>query len=622
VLEGPAAPNGDGSDTPGALQGARAPRSVRPLASTGGGYFELFVAKHEGAVAGALYRFRLDDDAKLYPDPASRFQPEGPHGPSQLVDPRRYTWKDASFRGISARGQVLYELHIGTFTREGTYRAAMRELPRLAALGVTVLEVMPVADFPGRFGWGYDGVNLFAPTRLYGEPDDFRAFVDEAHRLGLGVILDVVYNHLGPDGNYLPCFSDSYFSTRHKNEWGEPMNFDGADAGPVREFFVTNAAYWIDEFHLDGLRLDATQSMFDASERHIVADVVEAVRRAANGKATYVVAENEPQAIALVRDPKDSGMGVDALWNDDFHHTARVALTGHDEAYYRDYRGTAQELVSAVKWGFLYQGQHYAWQKKRRGTPSLGTPLHRFVAYLQNHDQVANALAGARLHAMASPGAIRALTALMLLAPSTPLLFMGQEYGATTPFLYFADQPAPLAKLVREGRRDFLAQFPSIAAAEREQPLDDPGALETFEKCRLDADERTRNHDIERLHADLLRIRREDATIADEDGTRLFGAALSPDLLALRYRRGGDADRLLVVNLGRDRSLASVAEPLLSPAEGFGGDGPAWELVLSTESVVYGGAGAAPVEDEAGHFHFAGRSAALLRPATGTRTSR
>ena len=269
-------------------------------------------------------------------------------------------------RRQSVRAQIVYEMHVGTFTREGTWMSAQAELAELAELGISLIEVMPIADFPGRFGWGYDGVNLFAPTRLYGTPDDFRRFVDRAHALNIGVILDVVYNHFGPDGNYLKEFSADYFTRRHRTDWGEAINFDGENSGPVREFVLENARYWIDEFHLDGLRLDATQNIYDSSDDHILRAVTRCVRETAGDRATVVVAENESQEVQLVHPEKAGGFGIGALWNDDFHHSAMVALTGHNEAYYTDYLGQPQEFISAVKYGYLYQGQWYKWQKKRR----------------------------------------------------------------------------------------------------------------------------------------------------------------------------------------------------------------------------------------------------------------
>ncbi len=315
-----------------------------PLEREEGGYYSALVPTG----AGTRYRFRLDGEQRLLPDPASRYQPDGPHGPSEVVDPSRFRWTDAGWRGVPREGQVIYEMHIGTFTRAGTWSAATRQLPAIAELGVTVVELLPVADFPGRFGWGYDGVNLFAPTRLYGTPDDMRAFVDRAHGLGLGVLLDVVYNHLGPDGNYLREFSDGYFSRTHHTDWGDAINFDGPDSAAVRAFFLANASCWIDEFHIDGLRLDATQDIHDRSTPHILEELTRHARAAAPGRRVYLVAENEPQQTRLVRPPDEGGYGLDAIWNDDFHHSALVALTGRREAYYTDYLGTPQELVSAA----------------------------------------------------------------------------------------------------------------------------------------------------------------------------------------------------------------------------------------------------------------------------------
>lgn len=363
-------------------------RRSRRLDPEENGYWSGFVPDAE---AGSLYRLMVNQRAQLLPDPASRFQPKGPHGPSMIVDPLAFAWTDSSWMGIRAgEGQVIYEMHIGTFTSEGTWASASQEIAALADAGMTVLEIMPVADFPGRFGWGYDGVNLFAPTRLYGSPDDFRSFIAEAHRIGLGVILDVVYNHLGPDGNYLREFSSDYFTARYTCEWGDAVNFDGPGSDPVREYFLANAAYWIQEFHLDGLRLDATQQIFDASSPHILAAITERVRQAAYPRSAYLIGENEPQNTLLLRPVESGGCGIDALWNDDFHHSAMVALTGRADAYYSDYRGTPQEFVSALKRNFLYQGQWYVWQKKPRGMPALDEAPNRFVVFVQNHDQVAN----------------------------------------------------------------------------------------------------------------------------------------------------------------------------------------------------------------------------------------
>jgi maltooligosyltrehalose trehalohydrolase len=586
------------------LEGARDATAVQ-LSNEPGGYFAGLVS---GARAGMRYRFRLDGGDQLFPDPASRLQPEGPHGPSQIVDPRSFAWSDHQWRGVPLKGQVIYEMHIGTFTREGTYHAAERELPELASLGITVLEIMPVADFPGRFGWGYDGVNMFAPTRLYGTPDELRHFIDRAHALGLGVILDVVYNHIGPDGNYLGQFSDAFVSRKHANEWGDALNFDGENAGPVREFFISNARYWIDEFHVDGLRLDATQQIFDDSPRNIISEVVEAVRHAGGDRQTLIVAENEAQETKLVRPARQGGYGVDALWNDDFHHSAVVALTGRNEAYYTDFLGEPQEFISAVKYGYLFQGQYFHWQKKRRGAPTFDVPPAHFVTYIENHDQVANSGTGARLRLLTSPGRYKAMTALLLLAPGTPMLFQGQEFAASSPFTFFADHHADLAKLVAKGRREFLNQFCSIAAGGH-TALPEPHDPRGFERCKLDFSEREEHRGYYDMHRDLLRLRREDPAFAAQELRGVDGARLGPAAFVLRYFTGDGNDRLVLVNFGRDLHREPAPQPLLAPP-----DGMRWHIIWSTEDPRYGACGTPePDSDESG-WRIPGEAALVLAP--------
>lgn len=559
------------------------------MKAEGDGYFAAQVAQ---ARPGTRYRFRLDAQEPL-PDPASRWQPEGPHGPSEVVEPDAFHWTDQAWPGLSAKGQVLYELHIGTFTPEGTYAAAEQHLPYLKDLGITVIELMPVNEFNGPFGWGYDGVNLFAPTHLYGTPDDLRHFIDRAHAVGLGVIHDVVYNHFGPSGNYLPRFSRDYLTDRYANEWGDAINFDGRNSAPVREFFACNAEYWISEFHFDGLRLDATQCLYDASATHIVAEIAQRARRAAGARGIYLTAENEPQHARLARTPERGGYGLDALWNDDFHHSATVAATGACEAYYTETRGTPQELISALKWGFLYQGQFYAWQKKRRGTPAFDLPAHAFIQFLQNHDQVANSARGQRLHELTSPGRYRALTALMLLTPCTPLLFQGQEFAAASPFLYFASHGGELDELVRSGRHEFLTQFPNMASADGGKLPATPADEETFRRCKLDHADRERNAHMLRLHRDLLRLRREDPVFAAQDAGRLQGAVLGPEAFLLRFFGEGGDDRLLIINLGPTLPLLPMPEPLLGPPEG-----QRWKLLWHSEDPRYHGNGMAEPDGE------------------------
>ena len=575
-----------------------------PLRQESLGYHSAFVP---AAGVGDRYGFRLDG-GDVMPDPASRFQPEGPHGLSQVVDPDAYAWNDAAWKGRTLAGSVIYEMHVGTFTRAGTWKAAIAELPRLAALGINVLELMPVADFCGEFGWGYDGVDLFAPTRLYGTPDDMRAFVDAAHGLGLAVILDVVYNHVGPDGAYLKRYSPRYFSERYENEWGDPINFDGASSAPVREYFVANAGYWVDEFHLDGLRLDATQQVFDASRPHVLDEITRRVRGAAGGRATLVVAENESQESRLVRGEVPGSAPMDALWNDDFHHAARVAATGHNEAYYSDYRGGAQELLSAAKHGFLFQGQRSRWQAKGRGESTRGVAPAALVNYLQNHDQVANSASGLRLAALTSPGRMRALTALLLLAPGTPMLFQGQEFAASSPFLFFADHHGELAAAVRRGRAEFVTQFPSIATPEAQARLADPCDRATFERCKLDDGERERNREAFALHRDLLRLRRDEPCFRAQRREDIDGAVLGAEAFVLRFFAPDDDDRLLVVNLGRDLHAWPSPEPLLAPPAGT-----RWAALWSSEDPRYGGPGASDLETREG-WRIPGHAASVLRP--------
>jgi maltooligosyltrehalose trehalohydrolase len=566
----------------------------------GAGYFSTLV---RNIGAGALYRFKLDDDPQPRPDPASRYQPMGPHVSSEVIDPSVFPWTDAGWRGIPEDQHVLYEMHIGTFTPEGTWQAARAHLPALRDLGVTTLQIMPVADFGGKYGWGYDGVDKFAPTRLYGRPDDFRAFVDDAHGHGLAVILDVVYNHAGPDGNYLKNFSPRYFSKRIETDWGEAINFSSE---PVREFCVSNARYWIDEFHLDGLRLDATQDIHDDAETHVLRDIARAARDAAPARHVYIVAENEPQNSRLVRPAADGGYGINAMFNDDFHHAARVALTGLREAYFTDYRGTPQEFVSAVKHGFLFQGQWYEWQEQPRGTPSLDIPLIRFSHFLENHDQIANRGFGARLHTLAAPGQYRAFVALLLLAPQTPLLFQGQEFASSSPFSFFADHDGELAGQVAVGRAEFLEQFPSLATKEAQDALPPPCKPETFLRAKLNHDERKANAAMWDLHRDLLRIRRTDPVFRAPPGG-VDGAVLAPQAFMLRwFGRDGD-DRLMIVNLGSRSDFTPAPEPLLAPPAGR-----RWALLWSSEDPRYDGHGTAlPAID--GTWNLAGQSAIVMK---------
>ena len=554
------------------------------LHADAGGYHACQVV----ARPGSRYGFRFEGDDKTYPDPASRSQPDGPHGLSAIVDTTAHAWQDAAWPGVSLPGQVLYELHVGTFTPEGTWRAAEAHLARLRDVGVTVIQMMPVAEFDGSFGWGYDGVQWFAPFHGYGTPADLQHFVDAAHGVGLAVILDVVYNHLGPSGNYLPAFSRWYNSHTYANEWGEALNFDGARCEGLRELVVSNGVYWVREFHVDGFRIDAAQQIYDASPEHALAALTRAARDAAAPRQIIVVAEHEPQHARLMRPAGEGGYGLDGVFNEDFHHSTRVALTGTHEAYTSDYRGTAREWLAAALHGFLFQGQYYPWQRAIRGAPALDRPAHEFIAFIENHDQVANAAVGRRLTGMASPPAWRAMSALLLLGPWTPLLFQGQEWGSSTPFAYFCDHEPGLQAAVFRGRQAFLSQFSRLSAVFEGDTADDVVGRPAFEACRLDHGFDPFADPAWRMYRDLTTLRREDAALGQR-AQRLTGSTLDEHTLLLRFiGRAAHEDRLLIVNLDRDIDIACMPDPLVAPPELF-----EWSVLWCSEDRAYGGVGIA-----------------------------
>ena len=537
--------------------------------------------------AGDLYKYRLDgDDAQTFPDPASRRQPHGVHGPSEVHSPdagRRFPWAhEAKRSGHALADLVIYELHVGTFTPDGTFRAAIARLPHLADLGVTAIELMPLADFPGRWNWGYDGVALFAPARCYGTPDDLRALVDAAHGHGLRVVLDAVYNHLGPDGNYLSAYAKSYFNPRHKTPWGDALNFDGADCGPVRAFFLANVAYWLDEFHFDGLRLDATHALMDDSPRHILAEMA----AAAHARGAFVFAEDERNEARLARPLDAGGTGLDGLWADDFHHVVRVALTGERDSYFGNYEGTPDELRDTLTHGWTYRGQKKPTDGEPRGTECVDLPPSAFCYCISNHDQVGNRALGQRLTADTTPAAYRAASALLLLSPYTPLLFMGQEWAASTPFLFFTDHHAELGHLVTEGRRREFAGFAAFRDPAHRASIPDPQAEATFLASKL----RWQERDEPGPHAGTLALYR--AALALRRGEPALRTRaqrgpwevlpLGPGVSGILYRATGNGERALVVfalaagQLGQLPAAASKngwRTVFASNAAGFGGDG-------------------------------------------------
>ncbi len=578
-----------------------------PLQAEADGYFSGHVP---GARPGTRYQFQLDDLPMPLADPASRWQPDGPAGPSVVTD-AGFAWTDHDWRGVGAEGQVFYEVHIGTFTPQGTWSAAAERLEALRDLGITVLQMMPIAAFTGNYGWGYDTVLHYAPSQLYGTPDDLRRFIDHAHNLGLGVVLDVVYNHVGI-GDQFAAFSPDYFSDKHKIEWGATFNYDGPNSPAVRDFVTRNAAYWISDFHFDGLRLDATQALFDDGTPHIIADIAGAARAAAGDRQIYIVAENHPQDRRLVDAPDRGGYGLDALASDDFHHTARVALTGHNDFYYRDYDGSARELLAAAKFGYLYQGQRSDMRDQAYGTASLDLKPWNFMHFLENHDQVANSAHGLRMDRLSTPGKVRALTALLLLAPQTPCLFHGQEFGASSPFFYFAGYEGANAAAVAEGRASNLRNFLGVSDPAMTAALADPAAPRTLATSKLDWSEWERHAGVVAMHRDLLRLRKGEPAIAQQGrGARLDGAVLAEEAFFLRYfaADGGD-DRLLFLNLGRDRPMGSIADPLTAPPKARH-----WEAIWSSEHPDYGGSGRYP-SDMSQFWMLPGNSALLFAAQT------
>ena len=513
-------------------------------------------AAGEGAAGEGENAARLPAAPGLaVPDPASRFNPDDVHGASEVIDPLAYSWGDASWRGRPWHEAVVYELHVGTFTPEGTFSAAARRLPELAALGITAIELMPVADFPGRRNWGYDGVLHFAPDASYGTPDDLKELVDRAHGAGLMVLLDVVYNHFGPEGNYLHGWCPQFFNGRHQTPWGAAINFDGELNRPVRDFFLHNALYWVEEYHFDGLRLDAVHAIRDDSEAHIVCEIGQALRDGpGRERQVHLVLENDAnQARWLERDARRVPRCATAQWNDDFHHAAHVLASGEADGYYADYidaKGSALDgFGRALAEGFVYQGQPSSFREgAQRGEPSAHLPPEAFVAFLQNHDQIGNRAFGERLHAFADPRRVTAAYACLLLSPQVPMLFMGEEFAASTPFLFFCDFGPELAQAVTQGRRDEFRRFAAFADEGARERIPDPNEESTFGACKLLWNEREQAPHSERL-------------------------ALTRELLAVRHRQL--VPRIEAVRSGGrysvDEGLLHVRWPLT--------DGGAWHLL-------------------------------------------
>ena len=537
----------------------------------------LFTRVVRGVGPGTRYRLRIDGRGP-FPDPASRFQPQGVHGPSQVIDPRAFPWSDAGWRGRPLEQLVLYELHAGTFTPQGTFAAAIAKLPHLVELGITAIQLMPVAEFPGDRNWGYDGAALFAPTRCYGAPDDLRRLVDAAHAHGLAVHLDLVLNHLGPDGAYVVAFAPAMLAKDRPTGWGAGMNLDGPHSAGVREFLIRNAIHWVSEYHLDGLRLDATPALRDASPRHFLAELGARVRAAAAERPVVVVAEDVRNLATLVRPEPAGGFGLDATWSFDFHHQLHRMLTGDTGGYFVDFEDSAANLATIVGRGWLHAGQPSRFWGGPRGTDPSGIPPPRFVFYLQNHDEVGNRSSGERLHHRIDPAAWRAALTLLLTAPQTPLLFMGQEWAAGTPFRFFTHHHAALGDRIAAGRRRELARLGELAHAGSEVPH--PQEEETFETSRLCWDELARAPHAAALalHRALLRLRKTEPAVRGGAGAHRV-EALDPATLVLRREAPGHPAIVAVVRL-RDQGTCEGARGAAVRDLA----GRPWAVVLHTEA--------------------------------------
>jgi maltooligosyltrehalose trehalohydrolase len=534
-----------------------------PMTPQPGGWFGCVT---EQAGAGSRYRIRLEDGMQV-PDPASRYQPDGVHGPSEVVDPRAFDWSDDGWCGRPWEESVLYELHVGSYTPQGTLAAARERLGYLAGLGITAIELMPLGAFPGTRDWGYNGVLPYAPHHGYGRPEDLKALVQEAHAHGLMVLLDVVYNHFGPEGNYLHCYAPAFFTERHQTPWGAGLNFDGPDNRTVRDFFLHNALYWLEEYNLDGLRLDAVHAIQDDSRPDILEELAAAVQAGpGRHRQVHLVLENDDNAARyLLRADDGRARGYAAQWNDDFHHACHVLLTGETHGYYRDYAADPlAHLARCLCEGFAYQGEPSVYRQHRpRGEPSGHLPPAAFVTFLQNHDQIGNRACGERLSRLAPPEAIYAVTALLLLAPSPPLLFMGQEWGARQPFPYFCDFGSGLAAAVTEGRRREFADFPAFREPAARARIPDPLAAETFRTAVLDwtQAETATGRDWLALHRRLLRVRHDWQVYRYREAPHTQWRRLDARALQVSWHWEGEARLTLLANLDAAPSSGAPRPP-------------------------------------------------------------
>ena len=526
---------------------------LTPMTGDGNGWYQLFSPE---AGPGSRYRFRIDHTL-LVPDPVSRCQAEDVHGPSVVIDPRTFAWQDGSWQGRPWEEAIIYELHTGAFSPDGRFSGIIERLDYLVELGVTAIELMPVADFPGQRNWGYDGVLPFAPDRSYGSPDDLKALIQAAHARNLMVLLDVVYNHFGPEGNYLYVYAkDRFFDERRQTPWGAAVNFNVETGATVRRFFLDNALYWLEEYHLDGLRIDAVHAIFDESSPHILEEIAQAVR-AGPGRHRHIhlTLENDDNtARYLYRNPTGACPLYNAQWNDDLHHCCHVLLTAEQQGYYRDYASRPLDLLGrCLTEGFAYQGEASPYHNNHpRGERSNHLPPTAFVSFLQNHDQIGNRAFGERLGHVTPPPLLQMAIALVLLAPSVPLLFMGEEFDATTPFLYFCDFGPDLAAKVKEGRRREFSRFPQFSAPETRERIPDPNDPETFARSRLDWRQADRENGDRwlQMYRELLALRRQTIIplLVGRQRTRAWYTLIGAGGLHVRWILAGETLLEVLVN--------------------------------------------------------------------------
>jgi maltooligosyltrehalose trehalohydrolase len=525
-----------------ALRILEEPARTVPLQAEAGGYW---VSVVEGVSPGTLYQVVLDD-VLVRPDPASRCQPQGVHGPSQVVDAQAYSWQEGDWRGLPLGQWVLYELHVGTFTSEGTFAAIIPRLPTLKTLGITTLSLMPVAQFPGQRNWGYDGVYPFSVQPSYGGSDGLKALVEACHQQGMAVVLDVVYNHLGPEGNYTANFGP-YTTDRYGTPWGAAMNYDDAHSDGVRDFVLDNVRMWVQEFHLDGLRLDAVHAIYDFSAQHLLAEMQRRVQplTEARGYPCYLIAESDLNDRRVLAPPEQGGHGLDAQWSDDFHHALHTLLTGETRGYYEDF-GHPDQLAKALRQGFVYDGVYSPHRRRRHGNDAQDRPPQQFVVCAQNHDQVGNRRMGERLSTLVGFESLKLAAGTVLLSPYVPMLFMGEEYGETAPFLYFIDHGDPdLVAAVREGRKREFAAFQTLG----EPP--DAASPDTFQQCLLHWERRNEGTSaiLWQFHQTLLHLRQQIPALGVSDQRQIATLDVPAPGIVGWIRWQGPSEVLMLANV-------------------------------------------------------------------------